>query len=57
MYMTIIYDPDKCQLSFTTADKETLILPNFLTDKNGLQVSTINENDQKVLLKKIINNL
>jgi len=44
MYVTVIYDPEKQKLSFTSSN-ETLIFPNFLIDKNGLCVATLNEND------------
>jgi len=56
--IVLVFDPSKKELRFHFgANGETLTVPGFLKDINGLQVTTLSEEDQKHLVKRLVDNI
>lgn len=53
---SLIFDINNNELSITIGD-ETLIIDEFLTDVNNLRVTVLNIDEQKKIIKKLVNNI
>ena len=52
----ILFDPQKGQMTLTV-NKESVSVVDFLTDKNGMHVVTLDESAQKQIALFILSNI